>query len=223
MQGSLLKNNHLFFKHSENLILSFGLFLLIVFLLLLALSAYFHPDEFNILLSMTASNIIFGRMVGLSIGISSQMDSTVLIAFNLLIESIMVLIFYPLFVLSWKSLQVVSYAPLSDFLKRSQKNAEQYQPLIKKYGILGLIFFVLTPFAMTGPVVGSFVGYLMGLSHLTTLIVVLFSTFIAIILWTYFIKNFEATLIIYSDTLISVFTAAAILFLLWYVIKKRFL
>jgi len=223
MQGRLLKNNHLFFKHSENLILSFGLFLLIVFLLLLALSAYFHPDEFNILLSMTASNIIFGRMVGLSIGISSQMDSTVLIAFNLLIESIMVLIFYPLFVLSWKSLQVVSYAPLSDFLKRSQKNAEQYQPLIKKYGILGLIFFVLTPFAMTGPVVGSFVGYLMGLSHLTTLIVVLFSTFIAIILWTYFIKNFEATLIIYSDTLISVFTAAAILFLLWYVIKKRFL
>jgi len=223
LQGRLLKNNHLFFKHSESLILSFGLFLLIVFLLLLALSAYFHPDEFNILLSMTASNIIFGRMVGLSIGISSQMDSTVLIAFNLLIESIMVLIFYPLFVLSWKSLHVVSYAPLSDFLKRSQKNAEKYQPLIKKYGILGLIFFVLTPFAMTGPVVGSFVGYLMGLSHLTTLIVVLFSTFIAIILWTYFIKNFEATLIIYSDTLISVFTAATILFLLWYVIKKRFL
>jgi uncharacterized membrane protein len=172
---------------------------------------------------MSASNIIFGRMAGLSIGISSQMDTTLLIAFNLFIESIIVLILYPLFVLSWKSLHVVTYAPLNDFLKRSQKSAEKYQPLTKKYGIIGLVFFVLTPFAMTGPVVGSFVGYLMGLSHLTTLVVVLFSTLIAIILWTYFIKNFEATLIIYSDTLITVLSAAAIVLLLWYVIKRRFM
>ena len=194
-----------------------------VFLFLLALSAYFHPDKFHVLLSMTASNIIFGRMAGLSIGISSQMDTTELIIFNLFIESIMVLIFYPLFVLSWKSLHIVSYAPLSDFLKHSRKSAEKYQPLIKKYGIIGLVLFVLTPFAMTGPVVGSFIGYLMGLSHFITLIIVLFSTLIAIILWTCFIKNFEATLIVYSDTLITVLSTAAILFLLWYFIKRRFL
>ncbi len=217
-----MKTKHSFFKHSEGWILFFGLFLLVVFLFLLALSAYFDPDKFNVLLSMTASNIIFGRMAGLSIGISSQMDTTLLIAFNLFIESIMVLILYPLFVLSWKSLHVVSYAPLNNFLKRAQASAEKYQPLIKKYGIIGLIFFVLTPFAMTGPVVGSFVGYLMGLSHFTTLIVVLFSTLIAITLWTYFIKNFEATLIVYSDTLITVLTTAAILLLLWYVIKRKF-
>lgn len=197
--------------------------MLVVFLFLLALSAYFRPDEFNTLLGITASNIIFGRMAGLSIGISSQMDTTLLISFNLFIESIMVLIFYPLFVLSWKSLHVVSYAPLSEFLKRSQASAEKYQPLIKKYGILGLVFFVITPFAMTGPVVGSFVGYLMGLSHLKTLTGVLFSTLIAIILWTYFIKNFESTLIVYSDTLITVLSIAAILFLLWYFIKRKFL
>jgi len=217
-----LKNHHSFFKHSENLILSFGLFLLVVFLFLLALSAYFDPNKFNILLSMTASNIIFGRMAGLSIGISSQMDTTLLITFNLFIESIMVLTFYPLFVLSWKSLHVISYAPLSDFLKHSRASAEKYQPLIKKYGIIGLVFFVLTPFAMTGPVVGSFVGYLMGLPHLITLIVVLFSTLVAIILWTYFIKNFEATLIVYSDTLIMVLSIGAILFIVWYLLKKYF-
>ncbi len=218
-----MKAKHSFFKHAEGRILFFGFFLLVVFLFLLALSAYFDPNKFNVLLSMTASNIIFGRMAGLSIGIASQMDITLLIAFNLFIESIMVLTLYPLFVLSWKSLHVVSYAPLNDFLKRSQASAEKYQPLIKKYGIIGLIFFVLTPFAMTGPVVGSFVGYLMGLSHLTTLIVVLFSTLLAITLWTYIIKNFEATLIIYSDTLITVLTTAAILLLLWYVIKRKFL
>jgi hypothetical protein len=46
-----------FLKHSEGKILAFGLFLLALFLLLLAISAYFWPERFNILLSMTASNI----------------------------------------------------------------------------------------------------------------------------------------------------------------------
>ena len=212
---------NIFFKHFEGRILAFGLFLLAAFLILLAISAYFRPEWLNVLLSMTASNIIFGRMAGLSIGISSQMDTTLLIAFNLFIESIMVLILYPLFVLSWRSLHVVSYAPLNDFFRRSQKSAEKYQPMIRKYGILGLVFFVLTPFAMTGPVVGSFVGYLMGLPHLTTLAAVLFSTLIAIILWTYFIKHFEATLIVYSDVLIMVLSIAAVIVLIWYFVRKK--
>lgn len=209
------------FKHFEGRILAFGLFLLATFLILLAISAYFWPGRLNVLLSMTASNIIFGRMAGLSIGISSQMDTPLLIAFNLFIESIMVLILYPLFVLSWRSLHVVSYAPLNDFFRRSQKSAEKYQPMIRKYGIIGLVFFVLTPFAMTGPVVGSFVGYLMGLPHLTTLAAVLSSTFIAIILWTYFIKHFEATLIVYSDVLIMVLSIAAVIVLIWYFVRGK--
>ena len=89
------------------------------------------------------------------------------------------------------------------------------------FGDGGISAWAVNSFAMG--FVGSFVGYLMGLSHLTTLIVVLFSTLIAIILWTYFIKNFEATLIIYSDTLITALSAAAIVLLLWYVIKRRFM
>lgn len=210
-----------FLKHYEGKILAFGFFLLAIFLILLAISAYFWPERLNVLLSMTASNIIFGRMAGLSIGISSQMDSALLIAFNLFIESIMVLILYPLFVLSWKSLHVVSYKPLNDFFGRSQKSAEKYQPMIRKYGIIGLVFFVLTPFAMTGPVVGSFIGYLMGLPHMTTLTAVLFSTLIAIILWTYFIKNFEATLIVYSDALIMVLSLAAVIVLIWYFVRGK--
>lgn len=210
-----------FLKHSEGKILAFGLFLLVTFLILLAISAYYRPDRFNVLLSMTASNIIFGRMAGLSIGISSQMDTALLIAFNLFIESIMVLILYPLFVLSWKSLHVVSYKPLNDFIKCSQESAQKYQPAIKRYGIVGLVFFVLTPFAMTGPVVGSFVGYLMGLPHFTTLVSVIFSTLMAIILWTYFIKNFEAALIVYSDALIMVLSSAAIVVFIWYLVKRK--
>ena len=212
---------HTFLKHKEGKILLFGLTLLGLFFVLLFLSAIVAPDLTHPLLGITATNIIFGRMAGLSIGIASQMDITLLVAFNLFIESIMVLILYPLFVLSWNKLELISYKPLNEFLERSKVNAGKYEPLIKRYGIIGLILFVLTPFAMTGPVVGSFVGYLIGLSHRMTLFVVLLSTLIAIIIWVYLIKNFEEVLIQYSDMIMSGFFIAAILMLIWYLVKKH--
>jgi uncharacterized membrane protein len=150
------------------------------------------------------------------------MDTTFLVAFNFFIESIMVLILYPLFVLSWNKLDFVSYPSLNQYLERSQKNAHKYEPLIKRYGVIGLILFVLTPFAMTGPVVGSFVGFLIGLQHRVTLSVVLCSTLVAIILWIYLIKNFEKVLIAYSDMLMIGFIIAAAVLFLWHLLKKTF-
>lgn len=186
----------------------------------LVLSTLFFPEYLQQLLSITATNVIFGRMAGLSIGVASQMDTTLLVGLNFFIESVMVLILYPLFVLSWKKLDLISYPPLRQFLAKSKKNAHTYEPLIKRYGVFGLILFVLTPFAMTGPVVGSFVGFLIGFRHGVTLFVVLFSTFIAILLWVYLIKNFEEVLIAYNDMLMTGFLVAALLMLLWYLIKR---
>ncbi|MEN8727780.1 MAG: small multi-drug export protein [Sulfurovum sp.] len=217
-----MKFDHSFLKHKEGQILLLGLMLLGGYFILVLLCAIFYSNYFQELLSITVTNVIFGRMAGLSIGVASEMNTTFLVLFNFFIESIMVLILYPLFVFSWKKLDFVSYKPLSRYLERSKKKAHKYEPLIRRYGIIGLILFVLTPFAMTGPVVGSFVGFLIGFRHRLTLSIVLFSTFIAIILWIYLIKNFEETLVAYSDRLmIGVFIAIAVLFL-WYLLKKIF-
>jgi uncharacterized membrane protein len=150
------------------------------------------------------------------------MDTTLLIAFNIFIESIMVLILYPLFVLSWNKLYLISYQPLNQFLERSKVRAHKYEPIIKRYGVIGLFLFVLTPFVMTGPVVASFVGFLIGFRHHVTLLIVLSSTLIAIIIWFYLIKNFEALLIAYSDILMMGFLIAAVVMLIWYLLKKYF-
>lgn len=221
-QGRFLKIDYALTKHTEGRILILGLILLGCFLILILLCALFLPHYLQPLLSLTATNVIFGRMAGLSIGVAAQMDTSVLIALNFMIEAIMVLIVYPLFVLSWNKLELVSYQPLNLFLERSRKNADRYKPLMQRYGMLGLILFVLTPFVMTGPVVGSFVGYLIGFKHRVTLFIVLFSTLIAIILWVYLIKNFEDMLIAYSDMIIRGFLIAAITMFVWYLLKKRF-
>ena len=217
-----MKINYSLTKHTEGQILILGLILLGCFFILILLCAIFLPHYLQPLLSLTATNAIFGRGAGLSIGIAAQMDTSVLIALNFMIESILVLIIYPLFVLSWNKLELISYQPLNQFLERSKVNAHKYEPIIRRYGIIGLVLFVLTPFAMTGPVVGSFVGYLMGLSHRMTLFVVLLSTFIAIILWVYLIKNFEEVLIAYSDMITTGFIIATITMLAWYLLKKHF-
>ena len=217
-----MKFDHSLLKHKEGQILLLGLLLLGGYFLLILLCAIFYPDYLQQLLSITITNVIFGRMAGLSIGVASQMDMTFLVLFNFFIESIMVLILYPLFVFSWNKLEFVSYAPLSRYLERSKDNAHKYQPLIQRYGVIGLILFVLTPFAMTGPVVGSFVGFLIGFRHRVTLALVLSSTLIAINIWIYLIKNFEEELVAYSDMLmIGLFIAIAVL-MLWYFVKRTF-
>ncbi len=221
-EGNLLKFDHSLLKQKEGQILLLGLLLLGAYFILVLLCGIFYANYFQELLSITITNVIFGRMAGLSIGVASQMDTTFLVFFNFFIESIMVLILYPLFVFSWNKLEFVSYPPLSRYLERSRHNANKYQPLIQRYGVIGLILFVLTPFAMTGPVVGSFVGFLIGLHHRVTLAVVLSSTFIAIILWVYLIKNFEEQLVAYNDILMVVISIAIVALLLWYFVKRTF-
>jgi len=210
------------FNHTEGKILRIGLGLFGILFGMLLLSTLFFPHLLQTLLSMTATNIIFGRMAGLSIGIAAQMDTALLILFNFLIESTMVLLLYPLFVQSWNRLELISYRPLHDFFKRSRQTAQKYQPYIRKYGTPGLLLFVITPLAMTGPVVGSFVGYMIGFSHLKTLSTILAATLIAISLWVYLIGHFEALLVTYS-TLINIgFLGAAIFIGIWYLLKHYF-
>ena len=162
-------------------------------------------------------------MAGLSIGISAQMDTALLILFNFFIESIIVLILYPLFVQSWNKLEIITYKPLHHFFARSQQTVQKYQPSIKKYGIPGLILFVLSPIAMTGPVVGSFIGYIIGFSHFKTLTTILSSTLMAIILWTYLIRHFENFLVTYSRFISLGFLTIAILMGVWYLMKRYIL
>ena len=42
---------------------------------------------------------------------------------------------------------------------------------------------------MTGPVIGAIIGFLIGIKHYTTMFVVLSGTSLAIVIWTYFLKE----------------------------------
>ena len=69
---------------------------------------------------------------------------------------------------------------------------------------------------MTGPVVGAIIGFLIGLKHYHTIFIVSTGTSLAIVVWTYFLKEIMLLLSQISDyapyILLAIFIAIAILF-----------
>lgn len=70
----------------------------------------------------------------------------------------------------------------------------KYKDFFDKYGKYGLFLFVWFPFWMTGPVIGAIIGFLIGIKHYTTIMIVLSGTFLAIVAWTYFLKELIVSL-----------------------------
>ena len=171
----------------EGHILEIGLILVLLFITALGVGYLRFPEKAHIFLGMSATNILFGRAAGISFGYSFELSNVLVICTNIIIETILVLIFYPLFVFSWRSILVIK--PLRRIMKRTSIAAEAHQDTIRKYGIIGLFMFVWIPFWMTGPMVGCAVGYLLGFSPWKNLTIVLSGTYLAIICWALLLRK----------------------------------
>ena len=108
----------------------------------------------------------------------------------------MVLIFYPLFVFSWRHLLVIKR--LKNIFDRIRKAADTRKDIVRSYGIAGLFVFVWLPFWMTGPVVGCVIGFMIGLRIWLNMTVVLSGTYVAIIGWAVFLRQFHDRVASYS-------------------------
>ncbi len=171
----------------EGHILEIGLIMTLLSAIVLGLGYLRFPEKAHVFVGMSATNILFGRAAGISFGYSFELSNELVILTNILIETILVLIFYPLFVFSWQSILVIE--PLKKIMKRVSLTAEAHQDKIRKYGIIGLFMFVWLPFWMTGPMVGCSVGYLLGLNPWKNLTIVLSSTCIAIVCWSLLLRK----------------------------------
>nr|MDJ0863540.1 small multi-drug export protein [Gammaproteobacteria bacterium] len=148
-------------RSEEGRVLATGLVLAMFGISALALSWLWSPPLSQVLVAMTAMNILFGRAAGMSFGYALSLGHSVVVPVNMLIETILVLLFYPLFVFSWQHL--VEIRGLTKIIKRTTVAAEANRETLRKWGMLGLLAFVWMPFWMTGPMVGCAIGFLLGL------------------------------------------------------------
>lgn len=177
-------------KNSEGRILRLGLILAMVYLSGLVLTWIFWPDFAPVFGAMTALNVLVGRAAGMSFGYAAGLEHHLVIPANMLIESIQVLIVFPLFVLSWRHL--LEIRALQSFMKRMAATAEARRAFLRRYGMVGLFIFVLIPFWMTGPVVGAIMGFLIGLRPWINVGIVLGATYIAIGLWAFLLHGISS-------------------------------
>lgn len=171
----------------EGGILLMGIALFLLYLTFISIGYIISPRTSNSLVMITVTNVIFGRAAGMSLGYSMGFGHALVVPLNMFIESTLVLIFYPLFILSWRHM-IISQR-LGKYMKKIKRSAEKHEMLIRRFGIVGLFAFVWFPFSMTGPMVGCVLGYLMGLPTRLNLGIVIISTCLAIVSWALFLRG----------------------------------
>jgi uncharacterized membrane protein len=184
------------FATSEIRILAVGLLLAILYAGWMGLGCVGVTQKSQVFMAMTATQVVFGRAAGMSFGYAAGFDQSLVIPAAMVLETILVLLFYPLFVLSWRSLLVIP--ALKRFMERTHRSAEAHHVTIHRFGIPGLMFFVWFPFWMTGPVVGCAIGFLLGLRSWLTLTVVLSGTYLAIGSWAVILRKIHQRVAAYN-------------------------
>jgi len=182
---------------AEGRLLLTGVALAFVYTFWLGIKLLFSPDDAQIIVGITTTEIMFGRATAMAFGYSLGLRHSTVIPICIMIESILVLIFYPLFVFSWRHLLVLNW--LKNIFERIHKAAETHKGKVQRYGIIGLFVFVWFPFWMTGPVVGCVIGFLLGLRAWLNITVVLAGTYAAIFGWAFFLRQFHDQVAAYSS------------------------
>lgn len=175
------------FTAVERRVLLAGLAVAFGYCIWLAATFAFAREHFHGYLGMTATHVLFGRAAGMAFGYALEYGHWIVVPVNMAIETVIVLLFYPLFVAGWRRLLI--FDTLQRFMSRVREAAEANHGRIRRYGIPGLFVFVFIPFWMTGPVVGSVIGYLIGLRPWLNLTVVLGGTYVAIGIWGVLLKG----------------------------------
>lgn len=178
------------FASPEGRLLGIGLALTSLMFLAFGIAWQLFPDSVLGYTAMTGLNLVIGRAAGMSFGYASGFGHAQVVPLNMLVETIQVLVVYPLFVLSWR--QLIRVPRLQAFLSRMHRAAVTHGGSVRKFGIVGLFVFVFVPFWMTGPVVGSIIGFLIGLRPYVNVGVVLAATYVAIGVWALLLNELSA-------------------------------
>ena len=178
------------FSSIEGRFLAVGLTLTALMFLAFGIAGHLYPEKILPYAAMTGLNLFIGRGAGMSLGYANGYSHAQVVPFNILVETIQVLVVYPLFALS--SRQLIQLRALKPFITRIQHAAEAQGGMVRHFGIAGLFLFVFVPFWMSGPVVGAIIGFLIGLRPWVNLAVVLSSTYVAIAIWALLLNELSA-------------------------------
>jgi uncharacterized membrane protein len=169
------------FNLIEVKILLVGLILSLLGCLALLGFLFINPGLYRVLFSTAVIHVIGGRALGIATCLSADISLFYTILYNFFLEVVIVLIAYGIVVLIMRN--IIQPKLFRSAVRQAELAAQDQKTKIKKYGAIGLFFFVMLPFFMTGPVIGSIIGYLLNYKAINNFLIVFSGTLTSIIIY----------------------------------------
>jgi len=206
--GQTVQSKVTLLTSKEGRLLLSGVVLALAFAAWIGVRVLLSPEGAQVLIGITATGIVFGRAACMAFGYSLGLGHGTIIPICMIIETVFVLVFYPLFVFSWQHLLIIK--SLKHMFERIRQAAETHRPKIQRYGAIGLFVFVWFPFWMTGPLVGSVIGFLLGMRLWLNMTVVLGGTCVAIMGWAFLLRQLHERIASSNSSVLPVLAVAAL-------------
>ncbi|NWH04921.1 small multi-drug export protein [Desulfobacter latus] len=129
------------------------------------------------------THCVGSRAGGIGLCILNDFDPLTTIALNFYFECLIVCYTYAGFVLSTSG--VFKAAWIKTFMGNLKEKAEEKKEKIKRWGWVGIFVFVMAPLPVTGPVVGTIIGYMLRMPLLNNFTAAGLGTLTAIVAWCY--------------------------------------
>ena len=184
---------------------------IVMSILLVCAIEYYRVIDFKIAQTLGLAFIahaLGGRAAGVGLCLMNGLGQTWTIMYNFYIEIMIVFLVYSLFVLSIKN--YVKIRSVRFMALKLERKARRHKDIIKRYGWIGLFFFVMIPLPVTGPVMGAIIGYLLKFRSWGNFSAVLLGTLTAIISWTVFFDFLDRHLHIIQYVFIGIIIVAAL-------------
>ena len=169
------------FNTTEGRILATGIITSLFLLILIGYYAVVDVEVAETLSLVFFAHTFGGRAAGIGLCIMNDFGPTVTIAYNFYLEILIVCFAYSVFVLTTNNyIRVIWVANLMD---RLAKKAVEHKEKVHAFGWAGLFVFVMLPLPVTGPVVGSIIGYMLRINLFRNFTATGAGTLTAIIIW----------------------------------------
>ncbi|WP_321492338.1 small multi-drug export protein [uncultured Desulfobacter sp.] len=129
------------------------------------------------------THCVGSRAGGIGLCILEGFDPISTIALNFYIECLIVCYTYSGFVLSTSGM--FKSAWIHRYTDKLKEKAEEKKQKIERWGWIGVFAFVMAPLPVTGPVVGTIIGYMLRMSLFSNFTAAGLGTLTAIVAWCY--------------------------------------
>jgi uncharacterized membrane protein len=174
---------HTLFYSAEGRILILGAILAAAYLILVGYFIGADPNTAKVLTLVMLAHFAGSRAGGIGICILNEFNPLATIAYNFYVEIIIVCFTYAGFVLSTTNYLKVEW--IRRFMAKLAQKAQGKKEKIEQWGWIGIFSFVMAPLPVTGPVVGSIIGYMLRMGLFRNFSATALGTLTAIVLWCY--------------------------------------